>query len=107
MQFFFDKQEASKDAEDKDITITTRDSFDTDYVAMTVGKRDGTRVVILKDGRTESRYGNYPVIKGGRIVGEELRKEAAWYQSQITLNKEDSEKYEKMESYWSGEPVTG
>lgn len=94
MQFFFKRIEKinvtaeNPQGEDK-IYI---DSFNTDLITFTTEIEDGRRVVTLNDGHMESRYGNYPTKKGTKIV-EEFRKEAAYYISQITLEKDDSENF--------------
>lgn len=99
MQFFFKRIERTREAsgdESKIVEKVFMDSFNTDMVVTTTEIEDGKRVVTLNDGHTESRYGKYPVVKAGKMVGEELRKEAAHYQSQIVLEADDSEKYVNM-----------
>lgn len=98
MQFFFKRIEkvnitAENPQGEEKIYI---DSFNTDMVITTTELEDGKRVVTLNDGHMESRYDNYPVIKGGKVTGMELRKEAAYYITQIVLEKDDSESYISM-----------
>lgn len=98
MQFFFKRIEkinvTAENPQGEEKVHT--DSFNTEMVVTSTEIEDGKRVVTLNDGHMESRYDNYPVIKGGKVSGMELRKEAAYYVSQIVLEKEDSEKYIKL-----------
>ena len=98
MQFFFNRIEKvnitaeNPQGEDKIFV----DSFNTDMVVTTTEIEDGKRAVSLNDGHVESRYDKYPVIKAGKVVGSELRKEAAYYMSQRVLQKEDNIRYLKL-----------
>lgn len=89
MQFFFTRKYTDAASVEK----TAKDSFNIDSVMFTTEQEDGTRVVILNNGHAESRYDNYPVVKNGKVIGQEFRKESAWYESQITLNKEDNNRF--------------
>lgn len=95
MQFFYKRKEIINVTEERPAgeEITLTDSFNTECVTRTSEDANGNRLIILNDGHMESRYDNYPVVKAGKIVSYEFRKEAAYYQSEIMLNKEDSERY--------------
>lgn len=98
MQFFFKRIEkinvTAENPQGEDKVYV--DSFNTEMVVISTQIEDGKRVVRLNDGHMESRYDNYPVIKGGKVSGMEFRKEAAYYVSQIVLEKDDAESFVSM-----------
>jgi len=100
MQFFFDRHILGDVTEENPTgtPVVVQDSFNTDCVIMTVGLPNGKRQVYLNDGHVESRYDFYPNVdkRTGKTVGKEYRKEASWYQYNIILEKEDSDRYVEL-----------
>jgi hypothetical protein len=103
MQFFYKRLEELEQAPPKEgeepkppTVLEFTDSLNTEFVIVTRELSEGRRLVILNDGHQESRYDKWPVVKGGKYAGEELRKEAAYYQSRIVLEKEDAYRFMKM-----------
>ena len=90
MQFFYKRTTNEKDY---------IDSLNTDCVTRTYEDENGGRMIFLNDGHMESRYDQYPVIKGGHVTGSELRKEAAYYQSEIQLSPEDNQRWLQYMDY--------
>lgn len=82
----------------KEVTTKVWDFFNVDKVIRGhwTGKDEFT--VLLDDGHEQAEDAQKPVWKNGKVTGVEVKRERAWYVSQIPLGKEDAERFRQETS---------
>lgn len=91
-QFFYTRkiQVPPKEGETETTFVSYLDSFNLDKVIRSIEMEDGSRLILLDD--IHERVQDVPVVSAkGRITGN--KKERGTFQSEIYLNKEDSEQF--------------
>ena len=91
-QFFYTRRVITKNEQGEGESVTTfTDSFNLNKVIRSMELESGERIVVLDD--LHERVDNVPDIdiKTNKMKG--FKRERNTYQSEITLNKEDSERF--------------
>jgi hypothetical protein len=79
---------------EKEVTETYWDCFNVDKVVRGHWTNVDEFTVYLDDGHEQADDVQKPKLNAkGQVVGIELKRERAWYMSQVPLNKEDAERF--------------
>lgn len=108
MGLFFYRREVRRKAKDepllegedpklKEVVETYWDCFNIDKVIRGHWTGEDEFTILLDDGHEQADDAQKPKFdKHGKVVGVEVKRERAWYMSQIPLNKEDAARFKEV-----------
>lgn len=97
------KSEPSEDGTtppDKEVIEKVWDCFNVSKVIRAHWTSKNEFTVLLDDGHEQAEDMQKPVWKNGKVTGVEIKRERAWYVSQIPLGKEDAERF-RAQTDWN------
>jgi hypothetical protein len=97
IQFFYKRKEKDeKSGEEK----TYIDSFNPEYAVRGFWASDEVFIVLLADGHEEAKEEPKALRNAkGEVKSWEVKRERNWYVSQISLDKEDAQRFKEITEY--------
>lgn len=91
--FFYTRRHPAKDADGQDVIVKVLDCFNVHRVVRGWWKDADHFDIMLDDGHEEARNKEAPLPGGKKQL---LGRERDWYFTQITLEKEDAERFRRL-----------